>query len=159
VTDDTTHLYRDFAYQVIYRRTQDHALSEDLSQDTFIRLLRYRGRAIANLRGLARTIAENLIRDHFRSDNRRAEEALTPANDQAAEQPSQFDQLRHRQRLEKAERVLASLPPLRREVLIRRRLHGQPSRQVGEELDISPAAVDQHVARALLSLHDKLRDF
>jgi RNA polymerase sigma-70 factor (ECF subfamily) len=48
------------------------------------------------------------------------------------------------------------MPPQRREVFIMRRLHGMSAKEVGAALKISPAAVDAHVARAVLALHKEM---
>lgn len=51
----------------LIRVTGQRQTAEDLVQETFIRLLRYRGAAPADFRPWVYQIAHNLVRDHFRS--------------------------------------------------------------------------------------------
>ena len=150
-------LHRSDAYRLLYGRTRDHALSEDLTQDVFVRLTRYRSGSVSNLGALVRAIAANLLRDHMRGARRRAEEALPEQLEIASDAPSQHEILVQRQRVEHVSGVLAEMPPLRRDVFLRRRLHGQSAREVANDLGLTVAAVDQHVARAVLMLHNRMR--
>ncbi|MCY1647129.1 RNA polymerase sigma factor [Caulobacter sp. SL161] len=138
-------------YQFIVRRTRDPATAEDLVQETFERLLAYgQAKTIVDRAALGYGIALNLVRDHFRLAQRRAVQVLDddiPCPDPAPEQI-----LMHRQKVEVFSQALDAMPPLRRDVFIRRRLHGHSSRQISEELSLSEAAVEKHVARALEQL-------
>jgi RNA polymerase sigma-70 factor (ECF subfamily) len=139
-------------YQFIVRRTRDPAAAEDLVQETFERLLAYeRARTIADRAALGYRIALNLVRDHFRRARRRPAEALD--DDIPCEAPAPEQILMHRQKVEVFGKALDAMPPLRRDVFIRRRLHGQSLRQIADELSLSEAAVEKHVVRALEQLH------
>jgi RNA polymerase sigma-70 factor (ECF subfamily) len=48
------------------------------------------------------------------------------------------------------------MPPLRREVLIRRRLNQESCRAIGEDLSMSAKAVEKHITRGLLDLRAAL---
>lgn len=119
-------------YQFIVRRTRDPATAEDLVQETFERLLAYgQAKTIVDRAALGYGIALNLVRDHFRLAQRRAFQALDddiPCPDPAPEQI-----LMHRQKVEVFSQVLDAMPPLRRDVFIRRRLHGHSSRQISKD--------------------------
>lgn len=58
----------------LYRQTGDRHLAEDLVQETFTRLVTYRGEPPRRFRSWAYTIAANLARDHFRSAYHRREQ-------------------------------------------------------------------------------------
>lgn len=148
---------REDAYRLVYRRIGDHAAAEDVVQDSFLRLSGYKG-TIANLGALMRVIATNLIRDRARSHGRRAEDPLPERYEFASDAPSAEEALIHRERVEMVELILQAMPPLRREVFLRRRLRGQSAREVAQALEISPAAVDAHVARAVLALHKAMAE-
>jgi RNA polymerase sigma factor (sigma-70 family) len=146
-------LFRREVYRLAYRHLGDHSASEDVVQDSFVRLAQYRSGTVANLGGMLRTIAQNLIVDQTRFHKRRAEEVLPDGADVAAETPSQEQVLLQRERMEQVSELLARMPEQRRQVFIMRRLHGMSAKEVSAALAISPAAVDTHVARAVLALH------
>lgn len=58
-----------------------------------------------------------------------------------------------RERMQTVSDIIDAMPPQRRQVFIMRRLHGMSAKDVAAQLDISPSAVDAHVARAVLTLH------
>lgn len=138
-------------YQFILRRTRDAATAEDLVQETFERLLAYeRARTIADRAALGYRIALNLVRDHFRRARRRPVEALHDEIPCEAPAPEQI--LMHRQKVEVFGKVLDAMPPLRREVFIRRQLHGQAFQEIAQALSLSEGAAEKHVVRALEQL-------
>lgn len=142
-------------YKFIVQRTRDPAAADDLVQETFARLLTYeRARKVADRAALGYAIALNLVRDHFRSRQRRPSEALN--DDIPCEAPAPEQILMHRQKVEVFGKALEAMPPLRRDVFIRRRLHGQTCRQIAADLAMNEAAVEKHVVRALEQLHREI---
>ena len=142
---------REDLYHFIVQRTRDPAAADDLVQETFARLLAYeRARTVVDRAALSYRIALNLVRDHFRSRKRRPVEILN--DDIACEAPAPEQILMHRQKVEVFSKALDAMPPLRRDVFIRRRLHGQTCRQIAADLDMNEAAVEKHVVRALEQL-------
>lgn len=148
--------FRGDVYRLAYRRLRDHSASEDVVQDSFLRLANYPSHSIANIGGMLRKIARNLIVDLARFRTRQPGESLDPEQDIQADEPSAENRLLHRERIAQVSEVLAQMPPLRRRVFIMRRLHGMSAKEVGAALSITPAAVDTHVARAVLALHKGL---
>ena len=149
-------LFRGDVYRFAYRHLGDHSASEDVVQDSFLRLAQYQPDSIRNMGGVLRKIANNLIVDRSRFQKRRAEETLPEQLDIAADDPSQEKILLGRERMEQVSEILSQMTELRREAFIMRRLRGMSAREVATALSISPAAVDAHVARALLTLHKGL---
>ncbi|BBC74271.1 conserved hypothetical protein [Altererythrobacter sp. B11] len=151
--------YRSFRkelYQLARSRLGDHAASEDVVQDCFLRLARYQPGSIANIAAMLRRIANNLIIDQARAHRHHADEQAGNDFDPPADEPSQEHLLIQRERMEQVSRILDLMPAQRREVFLMRRLHGMSAKEVGAALHISPAAVDTHVARAVLTLHKEL---
>lgn len=143
-------------YQFIVRRTRDPATAEDLVQETFERLLAYeQARTIVDRAALGYRIALNLVRDHFRRASRRPAQALLD-DDIPCQAPAPEQTLMHRQKVEVFGKALDAMPPLRRDVFIRRRLHGHSPRQIADALRLSEAAVEKHVARALEQLQREM---
>lgn len=146
---------RDDLYQFIVQRTRDPAAADDLVQETFARLLAYeRARTVVDRAALGYRIALNLVHDHFRRRQRRPSEVLN--DDIPCEAPAPEQILMHRQKVEVFGKALDAMPPLRRDVFIRRRLHGQTCRQIAADLAMNEAAVEKHVVRALEQLHREM---
>ena len=142
-------------YHFIVRRTRDPAAADDLVQETLLRLVTYeRARTVVDRAALGYRIALNLVRDHFRLRNRRAVEELD--DDLPCEAPAPEQILMHRQKVEVFGKALDAMPPLRRDVFIRRRLYGHSTRQVAAELKMNESAVEKHVVRALEQLHREM---
>jgi len=140
-------------------RVADPEGADDLCQEAFLRALR----RVSELRDRARfsswlyRIAENLVRDHVRSESRRRgllhytgqieelEKAALPQDDLA--------------RREEAERLLSSiraLPPRLREPLLLRHASGLSYAEIGKVLGISENAVQVRIFRARRRLREKL---
>ena len=152
--ESTYRLFRGDVYRLAYRKLGDHSASEDIVQDSFMRFAQYRQEAVGNVGGMLHRIANNLIIDRLRGNRRRGEDALPEDGAEiAGEEPSQEQALIDRERMDQVSRILDQMPPMRRKVFIMRRLHGMSSKEVGAAMSISPAAVDAHVARAVLALH------
>lgn len=125
----------------------------DIAQSSFAQAYAYAlNSPVENPRALLFQAARNLCIDQFRK--RRAErvaleewwlrtEVLTPTLDELAIARQQLQHL-----IERIERM----PPLRREVFVRVRLHGHSHRQVCEALALSAKSVELHVARAVFDL-------
>lgn len=135
------------------RQVEETALREDIVQEAFVRFLSFEAkpdRAARNVPALLRRISLNLIRDHFRRANRIVVSDLS--EEIACPLPTAHEQIEQRQLIQLVAEVLKRMPPLRRDVFIRRRVHGQAAGEVAEELGLSASAVSNHVARALFDL-------
>ncbi|WP_119680626.1 RNA polymerase sigma factor [Indioceanicola profundi] len=143
---------REGLYRFIRRRVRDPILSEDILQETLARLLGYlRGGTVQNVPALGYRIADNLVRDHYRAHAAAPTEELSDVV--PCQNPTADQVLIDRRRMEAFSRALEDMPPLRREVFVRRRLHGESYREIAAALDMSEAAVEKHVVRALEWLH------
>lgn len=142
-----------FAY--LYRVTDSRAAAEDLVQDVFVRVLKYR----ATFRDDGRfdtwvfRIARNARNDHFR----RAA-PVEPLQDDALEHPSPecdpaalLEQERDADRLRRA---LARLRDDRRELIALARYEGLKHEQIAEILGVGVGTVKVRLHRALLELRD-----
>jgi RNA polymerase sigma-70 factor (ECF subfamily) len=133
------------------RRIADPSVAEDLAQEALIRMLAAHERVGASdPTALAVRIADHLLIDHFRRQARRPTDALSETLADAGPDPEQ--QLVARQRLQHFYAALMRLPPLRREVFVRRRVHGEPLDEIARDLGLSVAAAEKHISRALLFL-------
>lgn len=108
-------------FRFLVRQTGDSALADDLVQETFTRLLTYRGPSPARFKPWVYAIARNLAHDYFKSAYHRREQA-TDFDDDRTEADESLDDafaagLVDRQAVTSA---LQRLSPDHREVLILR---------------------------------------
>jgi RNA polymerase sigma-70 factor (ECF subfamily) len=133
-------------------RLRDRNDGEDIVQETYVRLYSYRRtRPVADVGAFCFAVARNLVSDHFRRRQVQPP-AAELVEDIVCPQPRAEEILDYRQRVDILVRALRVMPPLRREVFLRRRLDGIPAAVIAADLELSPAAVDKHCSRALADL-------
>lgn len=124
--------------------------AEDLSQDTFLRLLaRPDLMARAEIRPLLTTIAKGLMIDQYRRAalERAYHEALAALP--PAYSPSAEEQLALLETLVEIDRLLDGLPGLVRRAFLMSQLDGMTYPDIARELGISVSSVQKYMARAL----------
>lgn len=137
-------------------RMRDRTEGEDIVQETYVRLYDYRRtRTITDAAAFCFAVARNLVHDHFRR-LRALPPAAELAEDIACPQPRAEEVLDYRERVDILVRALKVMPPLRREIFLRRRLDGIPGATIAADLGMSQAAIDKHCTRALADLRDAL---
>jgi RNA polymerase sigma-70 factor (ECF subfamily) len=144
-------------YGFFYRMTNSRELSEDLVQDVFLRILRYRDtyQPKTSFTAWMYGIARNAMIDTMRK--RRPESSLdgesmpeVPTQDEPAD-----ERMRARQETEILQRALRSLPADKREVLILARYQDLRYEEIGRILGCEANAVKQKVFRAVRLLGDR----
>jgi len=145
--------YQTMLYNFFLRLTGNRAASEDLVQEVFIRILKYR----AGYQGENRfvvwmfQIARNAHVDFLRK--KKGEVAL---DDQFAEAPSQEPLPEERfeadQEAALVRRALDKLPPKKKELLVLFRFQNLKLREIAELLDVQVGTVKVQVHRALKDL-------
>lgn len=137
-------------------RLRDGDESEDIVQETYVRFYDYRRtRRVADVGAFCFAVARNLVFDHFR--RRRTMPAHAElAEDIACPLPRAEEVLDYRQRVDILLAALRVMPPLRREVFLRRRLDGIASITIAADLGMSLAAVEKHCTRAVADLRAAL---
>jgi RNA polymerase sigma-70 factor (ECF subfamily) len=147
--------YHTRLFAFLYRMTGRRAAAEDLVQDVFVRVLRYR----ATFRDEGRfdtwifRIARNVRVDHFR--HLVPEDPLEgPVLDRPSPEPGpgvRLERVRDHERLECA---LARLRDDRRELIVLARYEAMPHDQIAEILGIDVGAVKVRLHRAVAELRD-----
>jgi RNA polymerase sigma-70 factor, ECF subfamily len=136
-------------YKFLCRQTGDSALADDLTQETFTRLLTYRGSAPQRFKAWAYTIASNLARDHFKSARYRYERVTDFADDD-------YDVSDDFRLLDDAggevKTALAKLTPDHREVLILRFYHDLKLEVIAEVTGAPLGTVKSRLFHALKGL-------
>lgn len=132
------------------------ATAEDLVQETFLRLLRYR-----RSYRLGAPFAPWLVQIARRCawSSRRAP-VHTPLEDapEIGLDAEQIDRQLVRERAEVVRSVLGTLPSAAREVLLLSRYRGLDHRQIGELLGVRPGTVRVRVHRAMAALRQALTE-
>jgi RNA polymerase sigma factor (sigma-70 family) len=152
-----THLFERHHVKLynFYRRiTGDRHLSEDLVQELFYRMLKYRHTFRGEENGFIPWmyhLARNVHRDHRRKwkqevNSAPGEEELPDGN------PHAHDKLEEQQHRELLQRALAKLPDDKKEILIMSRYQELRYETIAEILGCSIAAVKVRVHRALKEL-------
>jgi RNA polymerase sigma-70 factor (ECF subfamily) len=142
--------HRDWLFGWLRKSLNCAQRAEDLSQDTFVRLL---GRADLHNprepRALLTTIAKGLLVDQFRRNAlERAyleELALAPE----AVQPSPEEQTLALEQLAEIDRLLGQLSSKARAAFLYNRLDGLGHAEIAERLGVSPSRVRQYLAQGL----------
>lgn len=146
--------YHRVLYSFFYNRNQDGGLSEDLVQDVFVRIMKYRH----NYRGgdfksWLFHIARNVQHDHFR---RRGLGPLEDVDqwkdvipDENLDEPRRLIGHEESRQLRDA---LRRLDPEKREVIVLAKLKGLKYKEIGDLLGCTEGAVKIKVFRALKDL-------
>lgn len=148
-----------------FRMTQDPVASEDLVQEVFARILKYRRtfRSGATFSTWLYTLAHNACRDHFRRRSRESRVFETPgsllhADGVAAPGPGPWQVMEQSQQLQSLRRSLLSLPPDKRAVLVLSRFEERPHAEIATILGCSVGAVKVRVHRAMRALQEAYID-
>lgn len=148
--------YHRQVFQFLSRTTGDPALAEDLVQDVFVRILKYRETYQRHSRfdtWLFR-IARNARADHFRSRPPVAE-PLEQAFEIATPEPGPAQALSQRLDTRQLQRALLLLNDESRDLLILARYHDTPYSHIADLLEIDVGAVKVRVHRAMKLLRTR----
>ena len=140
-------------YRYFYLRTRDGAASEDLVQNVFMRIIRYRERfqPVGHFRSWMFRIAHNLGIDHQRKRSRLRTIDDT-RDDRLIEPRTAEEDLLDGERLALLENALRRLRGDYREVLVLSRYRELTYHEIGEILGCSEGAVKTRIHRALKEL-------
>ncbi len=145
----------------IARATRDPERAEDHLHAAFVKLTEYaRKHKVENPTGFLVRTAVNASIDAGRLyDNRRdLHIPIFEIDDMIDDQPLQDEVIAVRDRLHRAQRVLAELSPRTKEIFLMHRADGMKYREIAEALGITMSAVEKHIAKAALHLLDHADD-
>jgi RNA polymerase sigma-70 factor (ECF subfamily) len=130
---------------------------EDLIQDVFLRLAAPGGCAgLINPEAFIFTLARNLVRDRARRLHTKAIARSIGVHelDLSCERPTPDQWLELAQRLQRAERALATLKPSTRKAFVLHRVHGNSYVETALQMEISVSMVEKHIMSAIVALRD-----
>jgi len=140
-------------FSFFYHLTASRELSEDLVQDVFFRLLKFRETYVpkTSFSAWMYQVARNAHIDAFR---KRKSEAAWPESkpEPASPEPHIEERLRRRQDIALLQRALSALPADKREVLVLSRYQNLKYHEIGEILGCEAGAVKLRVYRAVRAL-------
>lgn len=156
------------AFEMLYRRYEaalygfclrylgDPDGAADAFQETFVRVIDARDdyQPRGRFRSWLFTIARRVCVDHFRATSDRRASRVLP-EELPASAPGQDVEHRVAAR-DEAARLLATLPPAQREVILLSRYHGFTYAEIAELVESTEAAVKQQAYRALTTLREHL---
>ncbi len=132
-----------------------HADGDDVVQETYLRLFTYQASArVGDIKALCFAIARNLLIDHHRAVRRGTHVELDDTL--VCPHPAADRVVAFRRAVALMAGALEHMPPLRREIFLRKRLDGLSTAAISHSLDMSIAAVEKHVVRALHDLRTAL---
>lgn len=134
------------------KRLRDPAQAEEVVQETMLRVIEQdRRQTIEQPLAYAFRVTDSVVYATARGDSRR-HEPIDP--DLVCDAPLPDAMLDYRQRLARFEAVLATLPPQRRTVFVKRHVEGKSRGEIAEELGLGIEAVKKHLVRAMIDLAD-----
>jgi RNA polymerase sigma-70 factor (ECF subfamily) len=145
-------------FDFLARVTGDRTAAEDLTQDVFVRMLKYRGtfRNDGRFETWMFHIARNARADYFR---RRAAVALNDdAIDAASDVPSPADRIERDEQTALLRRALLQLREDKRELIVLARYRGMKYEGIAELLGVEVGTVKVRLHRALKELRDICRE-
>lgn len=139
-----------------YGMNKDAMLSEDLVQNVFYRILRYRNlfRGDGDFRVWMFHIARNVRNDEFRKDKIRLKVPIDGLEDRLADHGSPIETMLRNDDKALLTEALARLPDDKREILLLSKFQDRRYRDIGEAIGCTEGAVKVKVFRALQELKE-----
>lgn len=156
--------YRERIHQFVFRYTKNHLDSEDLVQETFLRVFRSRNsyERIARFSTWLFTIAQNLIRNQYKRSQRMHMVSLSQTDDQEQETTldlpdtgiSVDEQLHLSMTMSQLEKSLEAIPSEFREVLVMRDVQQLTYEEITDITRLPMGTVKSRINRGRARLHD-----
>jgi RNA polymerase sigma-70 factor, ECF subfamily len=162
--EDLVRQHSRLVYRIAYAALGSHHDAEDATQETFLRVLRYRSKlaTVENYKTWLARIAWRVAVDRSRQRGRKREIPLEdpekPVEKMASLDPDAVNALHGSQVGALLEPLIAALPEKLREPLLLSAVEEMSPREVAATLEITEAAVRSRVFRARQILREKLAE-
>ena len=148
--------YKKPLFGFFYGMNKDPALCEDLVQNVFLRILKYRYlfRGEGDFKTWMFHIARNVNHDHFRKNKWKGKDGLDKWQDHLSNHENRQTEYQKDEELQLLSMALDKLPEEKREVILLSKYQDKKYREIGEILGCSEGAVKVKVFRALQELKE-----
>ncbi|MDX1628685.1 MAG: RNA polymerase sigma factor [Fulvivirga sp.] len=150
--------YKKLLFTFFYHGNQDAQLSEDLVQNTFMRILKYRSsfKGEGAFKVWMFHIARNVRHDHFRKQKRFNNEDLDSWSDKIGDQePNREIEITQTEEMKMLQIALQRLDEDKREIITLSKLQGMKYKEIAQLLSCTEGAVKVKVFRAFNELKEK----
>jgi RNA polymerase sigma factor (sigma-70 family) len=146
--------YKKPLFGFFYGINRDAALSEDLVQNVFIRVLKYRTvfRGDGEFRTWVFHIARNVSHDHYRKKRVDARDSIDDWQDHLSADENRFTEYQKEEDMQLLSMALEKLPDDKREVLLLSKYQEKKYKEIAELLGCTETAVKVKVFRAMQDL-------
>ena len=145
-------LFKDPVFHIIRRIANNTSMVEDLSQDTFLTVIRKirNGdlRQAESLGPFVAAVARNHAIEQMRGIRRRANEGLEHAEQVPETSPDPLKKLLRSAQIDELRKVMAELVPRYRELLLRFYINEEPKEEICADLGLSSGQFDGVLHRA-----------
>ncbi len=151
--------YKKPLFGFFYGLNKDSELCEDLVQNVFFRILKYRYlfRGEGDFRTWMFHIARNVNHDQYRKTKWKHKESLDSWEDRLSSGENRAEEIQHADERHLLSIALDRLPAEKKEILLLSKFQDKKYREIGEILGCSEGAVKVKVFRALQDLKDVYR--
>lgn len=148
--------YKKPLFGFFYGMNKDAGLSEDLVQNVFFRILKYRYlfRGEGDFKTWMFHIARNVNHDHFRKIKWKGKDSLDQWQERLTTHENRQTEFQQAEELELLAMALDKLSEEKREIILLSKYHDKKYREIGEVLGCSEGAVKVKVFRAMQELKD-----
>ncbi|MFY0604569.1 MAG: RNA polymerase sigma factor [Flavobacteriaceae bacterium] len=139
-------------YNFLYKMTRDKMVSEDLTQDVFAKVIRYRtSYNSGNFASWIYTIARNVFSSHYQKQKKERSHMI---EDDTLDSGEVLVTDSNQEELDHLQRALSQLKPSDRELIVMHRIQEIKYAQIAEIIDSTEVAVKVRVHRALKKLKE-----
>jgi RNA polymerase sigma-70 factor (ECF subfamily) len=148
--------YKKPLFGFFYGMTKEKELCDDLVQNVFFRILKYRYlfRGEGDFKTWMFHIARNVNNDHFRKNKWKHKESLETWENKLSTEENRATQFGHDDEMHLLSMAMDRLPEEKREILLLSKFQDRKYKEIGEILGCSEGAVKVKVFRALQELKE-----
>lgn len=149
--------YYEKLYFFLIKKTRSSYIAEEIVQETFTRLWKYRSSLDEQLSLSSQIfrIARTALIDLYRREAKHEKIQLSNSDSK----PESIEPVSTRELTELIGRAIQKLPPIRRKIFTMSRIDGFSYREIAAQLSISQKTVENHISHALRQLREFMIDY